>query len=192
MKLGCSSFQIQTVTPRMHHKGKMNYWYCRQNNQWKITGEQLLIKSPIELELFRQKIFVRVLRSVLWSRRRGHCFPRVTNDVSTGSTTGLVLHMKMSGRWSSKMMPLWIRFNFILEYWIWRRTYCSIWTCISVSKTQKSVPQIWVRLLQSGWQDDRSLIHGNLRPCSVLATCPIMSVTRSKYSGHFATCMFTP
>ena len=27
-----------------------NYWYCMQNNQWKIIGDQLQMKNSIELK----------------------------------------------------------------------------------------------------------------------------------------------
>ena len=34
----------------MHHKCKVNHGYWMQNNQWKIIGDQLLTKSPVELK----------------------------------------------------------------------------------------------------------------------------------------------
>ena len=40
--------QIQTLPPKMHHKWKRNYWYCVQNNQWKIRGNQLPRKRSVE------------------------------------------------------------------------------------------------------------------------------------------------
>ena len=33
----------------MHRKDR-NYWYCIQNNQWQIIGDQLLTESPIKLK----------------------------------------------------------------------------------------------------------------------------------------------
>ena len=44
------SFHIQTLPPIMHHKWKEIINFVKWNNQWKIIGDQLPMKSPIEFK----------------------------------------------------------------------------------------------------------------------------------------------
>ena len=48
-KIGCSSFN-STTTSRHATQVERNYWYCIQNNQWKIIDDQLPTRSTVELK----------------------------------------------------------------------------------------------------------------------------------------------
>jgi hypothetical protein len=45
-------FEIHTLPPSIHHhKWKESFGYaCKSNNQWKITGDQLPLKTPVEFK----------------------------------------------------------------------------------------------------------------------------------------------